>query len=63
MPIINILKEEGLKYPPIELVDGEKLVELFEQYNLGLKPKSIYEILQNFRFDLYCFFSVIRKVF
>ncbi len=30
--------------PPIELVDGEKLVQLFEQKQLGLKPKTIYEI-------------------
>jgi restriction system protein len=29
---------------PIELVDGEKLVLLFEQRQLGLKPKVIYEI-------------------
>ncbi|OPX35915.1 restriction endonuclease [candidate division KSB1 bacterium 4484_188] len=30
--------------PPIELVDGAKLVELFEQQELGLKRKTIYEI-------------------
>jgi restriction system protein len=29
---------------PIELIDGKKLVELFEQVELGLKPKTIYEI-------------------
>jgi restriction system protein len=29
---------------PIELVDGEKLVLLFEQKQLGLKPKVIYEV-------------------
>lgn len=30
--------------PPIELVDGEKLVQLFEQKQLGLRQKVIYEI-------------------
>jgi restriction system protein len=29
---------------PIELVDGEKLVLLFEQKQLGLKPKVVYEL-------------------
>jgi restriction system protein len=30
--------------PPIELVDGEKLVEMFEKLELGMKPKQVYEI-------------------
>ncbi len=30
--------------PPIELIDGERLVGLFEKYELGLKPKIVYEI-------------------
>jgi restriction system protein len=30
--------------PPIELVDGEKLVELFERVNLGLQQRTVYEI-------------------
>ena len=34
--------------PPIELVDGDKLVELFEQRELGLKPKIIFEIDDEF---------------
>ena len=29
---------------PIELVDGEKLVEMFEMYELGLKPVKTYEM-------------------
>jgi len=29
---------------PIELIDGERLVELFEKYELGLKPVTVYEI-------------------
>jgi restriction system protein len=29
---------------PIELIDGQKLVELFEQVELGVKAKTIYEI-------------------
>ncbi len=30
--------------PPIELVDGLKLVEMFEKVELGLTPKIIYEV-------------------
>lgn len=38
-------KEGGF---PIELIDGEKLVEMFELRKLGLKPKTIYEIDYDF---------------
>jgi len=34
--------------PPIELVDGEKLVEMFELLELGLRPKKTYEIDEHF---------------
>lgn len=37
---------------PIELVDGEKLIEMFEELNLGLRPKKDYELDQEF-FDQY----------
>jgi len=30
--------------PPIELIDGERLVELFEEAKLGVKPKQIFDI-------------------
>jgi len=30
--------------PPVELVDGEKLVDMFESIELGLKPNQIYEV-------------------
>lgn len=30
--------------PPVELVDGEKLVEMFERVNLGLRQQVVYEI-------------------
>jgi len=33
---------------PIELIDGERLVELFEKYQLGLKPVTVYEIDNDF---------------
>jgi restriction system protein len=33
---------------PIELVDGKKLVSMFEKLQLGLKPRTIYEIDQAF---------------
>ena len=29
---------------PIELIDGDRLVELFEKHNLGLKPVTVFEI-------------------
>lgn len=34
--------------PPIELVDGEKLIDMFEKLELGLKPRTAYEIDDNF---------------
>lgn len=33
---------------PIELIDGNRLVELFEKYRLGLKPVTVFEIDQDF---------------
>lgn len=30
--------------PPIELVDAEKLVQMFEDLQLALKPRTIYEV-------------------
>lgn len=30
--------------PPIELMDGERSVTLFKKYELGLKPKTVYEL-------------------
>lgn len=30
--------------PPIELIDGQKLVHLFEEKQLGVKPKIIYDV-------------------
>ncbi|MBF0240006.1 MAG: restriction endonuclease [SAR324 cluster bacterium] len=43
-------KRDGV--PPIELIDGERLVSLFEKYQLGLKPKIVYDVLPDF-FDSY----------
>lgn len=34
--------------PPIELVDGEQLVAMFEKYGLGLIPQNTYSIDHNF---------------
>lgn len=34
--------------PPIELIDGQNLIELFEELELGLKPKRAYEIDYDF---------------
>jgi restriction system protein len=43
-------KKEAVRdgVPPIELIDGERLVALFEKYNLGLKPKTIYDVIPDF---------------
>jgi restriction system protein len=30
--------------PPLELVDGDKLVEMFEQLEFGLRPIKSYEV-------------------
>ena len=47
-------KKEAVRdgVPPIELIDGERLVSLFEKYSLGLKPKIVYDIVPDF-FDNY----------
>ncbi|NHZ85742.1 MAG: restriction endonuclease [Planctomycetia bacterium] len=47
-------KKEAVRdgVPTIELIDGDKLVSLFEKYELGLKPKTIYDVIPNF-FDKY----------
>lgn len=34
--------------PPIELVDGEKLIDMFEELELGLKPKKAYDVEPTF---------------
>lgn len=34
--------------PPIELVDSEKLVDMFEKLELGLKPRLTYDVDQGF---------------
>jgi len=42
----NDARAEALRegVPPIELVDGDKLIQLFEQRQLGLKQKVVYEV-------------------
>ena len=34
--------------PPIELVDGDLLIEMFEKLELGLKPVTTYELDDKF---------------
>ena len=34
--------------PPIELLDGEKLIDMLEKLELGLKPVTTYEIEHEF---------------
>lgn len=38
--------------PPIELVDGDLLVQMFERLELGVRPRTIYEVDESF-FDEY----------
>ena len=47
-------KKEAVRdgVPPIELIDGERLISLFEKYELGLKPKIVYDVVLDF-FDKY----------
>ena len=37
---------------PIELVDGDTLKQMFEKLELGVKPKTVYEVDASF-FDEY----------
>jgi restriction system protein len=43
-------KKEAVRdgVPPIELVDGEKLLDMFETLELGLKPKKAFDIDEKF---------------
>ena len=43
-------KKEAVRdgVPPIELIDGERLVSIFEKYQLGLKPKIVYDLVPDF---------------
>lgn len=43
-------KKEAVRdgVPPIELVDGEKLLDMFEELELGLKPKTAYDVDEKF---------------
>jgi restriction system protein len=43
-------KREAIRdgVPPIELVDGEKLVELFKKLELGLSPRTTYDLVPSF---------------
>ena len=34
--------------PPIELIDGEKLIDMFQELELGLKPVTTFEIDEKF---------------
>lgn len=34
--------------PPIELVDGEKLIDMFEKLELGLKPRVAFDVDERF---------------
>lgn len=46
----NDARKEAVRdgVPPIELVDGEKLLDMFEQLELGLRPIRAYEVEMKF---------------
>lgn len=46
----NDARKEAVRdgVPPIELVDGEKLLDMFEQLELGLRPIKAYEVETKF---------------
>ena len=46
-------KKEAVRegVPPIELVDGEKLIDMFETLELGLKPKKAFDVDEKFLDD------------
>ena len=46
--------------PPIELIDGQKLVDMFQKLELGLKPVTTYEIQEHF-FDEFSSSSQVNK--
>jgi restriction system protein len=39
---------DGIGVPPIELVDGELLIEMFERLELGLVPRKTYDVDEKF---------------
>lgn len=43
-------RKEGLRdgAPPLELVDGDNLVDMFEHLELGLRPKKTYDVDESF---------------
>lgn len=62
IPIIDVLRELGGSgrrearrdgVPPIELVDGDKLIEMFENLELGLKPKKVFDLDKDFFQDYF----------
>ncbi len=42
-------RREGV--PPIELVDGDKLIDMFELLELGLTPRKTYDVDQSFFYE------------
>jgi restriction system protein len=49
-PFTSDARKEAVRdgVPPIELVDGEKLLDMFETLELGLKPKKAYDVDEKF---------------
>ncbi|MCP4107489.1 MAG: restriction endonuclease [Desulfobacteraceae bacterium] len=43
-----VIEADRTGAPPVELVDGEKLVEMFETIKMGLTPKTVYEVDHSF---------------
>lgn len=45
---VVVTGKSGDGVPPIELVDGELLIEMFERLELGLVPRTIYDVDEKF---------------
>jgi hypothetical protein len=39
---------QGIRFAVASTIDGEKLVEMFKRFELGLKPVASYEIDKSF---------------
>ncbi len=43
-PLLQALRDLGGSASPRGALDGEKFFEMFKRYELGLKPRTVYDI-------------------
>lgn len=56
---VDAVSEANRTIPLVELIDGERLVTMFQSAKLGVKPRVVYEVDQSF-FDQ--FRETTRKI-